>query len=72
MVGIWIFLGLSKSTSFPTPERDTVLTVEEMKWRLYKIYPLGDWQADVESWDDAKTRHKYLYYQSIGKITENK
>lgn len=43
-------------------------TIEEMKWQLFKLYPLGDWQVDVDSWDDIKTRQKYYYYQSIGKI----
>lgn len=44
------------------------LTIEEMKWQLFKLYPLGDWQADVDAWDDKTTRHKYRFYKSNGRI----
>jgi hypothetical protein len=44
------------------------VTIEQMKWLLFKLYPLGDWQANVDSWDDARVRRVYLWHLSRGKI----
>ena len=44
------------------------MDTEDMRWKLFKVYPGGDWLADVTGWDPQTVKRKFRYYRSLNKI----